>query len=221
VLLWLATLAFGLLAGKTELADADHWIFRRINDHGPGPDLFWDIVNPHLRNYAILGLVPAFLALATKAHPLRVVGAAVAGSAALSLVLLYSMYAVWDRPRPEEALGEKSIELMPGHSYGSIPSYPSGHLVVTVALAAAAARLFPVLRVPLWMYVAVVAYSRILFGSHFPSDVIGGTLLGAGSAYVVWTFLSGMSLLGDTGAKTAQRTRKPSRSGRKELLPPR
>ena len=220
VLLCLGTVAFGLLSAKTELADVDHWLFRQINEHGPGPDLFWDVINPHLRNYAILGLLPAFLALATNAQHLRVVAAAVAGSAALSLLLLYAMYAVWDRPRPEEVLGKMNIELMPGHSYAPIPSYPSGHLVVTAALAGAAARLFPVLRLPLWAYVAIVGFSRILFGSHFPSDVIAGIVLGLGCAYVVWTFLSGLSLVGRPGAKTAQSTRKPSRSGLKELFPP-
>jgi membrane-associated phospholipid phosphatase len=220
VLLPLGTVAFGLLAAKTELADVDHWLFRQINEHGPGPVLFWDVINPHLRNYAILGLIPALLALATNARHLRVVAAAVAGSTALSLAFLYAIYAVWDRARPEEVLGEMNVELMPGHSYGSIPSYPSGHLVVTTALAAAAAWLFPVLRVPAWVYVAVVGFSRVLFGSHFPSDVIGGIALGLGCTYVVWTLLSGLSLVGRTGENTAQSTRKPSRTGLKELFPP-
>jgi membrane-associated phospholipid phosphatase len=220
VLLWLVTLAFGLLSAKTELADVDASVFRKINDRGPGPDVFWGVVNPHIRNYVILGLVPLFLAVVTRARSVRVVATAVLGSAALALVLLYTMYAVWDRARPEDVFGEENIHLVPGHTFSRIASYPSGHLVMTVALAAVAAWLFPMLRVPAWTYVVLTAFSRILFGSHFPSDVIGGFVLGLGSAYAVVALLSDSSFFGLTGAKTAQSTRRPSRNGLKELLPP-
>jgi membrane-associated phospholipid phosphatase len=50
------------------------------------------------------------------------------------------------------------------------------------ALAAAAAFAFPRLRKPLWAYVLLMAYSRVLFGAHFPLDTAAGILVGYVSA---------------------------------------
>ena len=216
--LWAATLAFGLLFAYSPLEDADRWLFRRINEHGTGSDLFWDVFNPHIRNYLLLGLTPFVLALWTRRYRPLPVAAFVIAAAAVSLLLLYSMYAVWDRPRPEDVFGQADIELRPGHSYSRIASYPSGHLVVTAALAAAATRLFPVLRAPVWAYVAVIGFSRVLFGSHFPSDVVGGTVLGFGSAYFVWLLARptrATDAVRPGGRATPLRRRSPRRRGRR------
>ena len=43
---------------------------------------------------------------------------------------------------------------------------------------AAAATALPVLRRPLIAYVALVALTRVMFGAHFPLDVLVGTALG-------------------------------------------
>jgi MFS family permease len=208
--LWIATLVFGLLAAQTELEDADHWLFRRINEHGTGPDLFWAVINPHLRNYVVLAAIPIVLAFLTRRWRPTGAAAVIVSCAAISLLFLYTMYDVWDRPRPEEVF--EAEEVRRRHSYSRIASYPSGHLVVTAALAGAATRLFPALRIPVWIYVAVVGLSRVLFGSHFPSDVVAGVALGYGSAYFTWRLI---------GPIAAQSTRRPSRTGRKELRSPR
>jgi len=82
-----------------------------------------------------------------------------------------------ERARPEEVLGGQ-IELSHGRSWAHIASYPSGHLIVTTAMAAAAASALPVLRRPLIAYVALVALTRVTFGAHFPLDVLVGAALG-------------------------------------------
>jgi membrane-associated phospholipid phosphatase len=36
----------------------------------------------------------------------------------------------------------------------------------------------PALRAPMWIYVGVIAMTRIVFGAHFPMDVIVGLAFG-------------------------------------------
>ena len=75
-------------------------------------------------------------------------------------------------------------------------SYPSGHAVfftwLTFMLAfALAPRVHPSYRPILWIAAAVVialtCLARVWAGAHWPSDVLGGVLLGIGwSAFVLW-----------------------------------
>lgn len=57
-------------------------------------------------------------------------------------------------------------------------SFPSGHSAATFAVATVLAKRFPVVG-PLCISVAAfVALSRVLRGSHFPTDVVGGAVVG-------------------------------------------
>ena len=58
-------------------------------------------------------------------------------------------------------------------------------MAITAALAIAFALAFPRLRYALWAYVAAVAFTRVMFGAHFPLDVLAGTALGTASALLV------------------------------------
>ena len=82
-----------------------------------------------------------------------------------------------DRPRPEEALGAEVL-LSHGRNWAAIPSFPSGHLIVTTALVVAAVAMAPALRVPGLVYLTAIAVTRITFGAHFPLDVVVGTIVG-------------------------------------------
>jgi membrane-associated phospholipid phosphatase len=82
-----------------------------------------------------------------------------------------------DRPRPEEAIGAE-VQRSHGRHWSHIPSFPSGHLIVTTALVVAAATMAPLLRVPAFAYLAAIAVTRITFGAHFPLDVVLGTIVG-------------------------------------------
>jgi len=172
----------GLLVAQTPAHRLDESLFRAINDLGPGPELLWTALDPHTRNY--LALIGLALAAAALSSPRRIPGvfARVLGSALLAWGLLEAIYAVYDRPRPEETLGGVSVN---GHTWAHLNSFPSGHMAITAALAVATVLLFPRLRTVLAVYVAAVAFTRVLFGAHFSLDVVAGTALGIAGALLV------------------------------------
>jgi undecaprenyl-diphosphatase len=58
------------------------------------------------------------------------------------------------------------------------PSFPSGHAATSFACATLLAWLTPLPRVPLFALAALIAFSRVYDGVHYPLDVVGGAVLG-------------------------------------------
>lgn len=58
-------------------------------------------------------------------------------------------------------------------------SFPSGHTACAVAFASGAGRAVPAVSVPLHAVAALVGYSRIHTGVHYPADVVAGAVIGA------------------------------------------
>jgi undecaprenyl-diphosphatase len=126
--------------------------------------------------------------------------------AGLLTELLKSAFA---RPRPDIAL--RIIEV-------SSPSFPSGHsLLAAVAyptLGALLAGFVRSFRVKLYILVcalvaaALVGFSRVYLGVHYPSDVAAGWAVGLGWALVCWIVLR---LLQETGVLGRPGPGEPSR----------
>lgn len=100
----------------------------------------------------------------------------------LATVLVHTVKHLVGRPRPKfSTSGEWSIA--PSLASG-FDSFPSGHTTATFALATVLSRRFPLLSALFMGIAAFVALSRVLRGSHFPSDVFGGWVLGTVSGMV-------------------------------------
>jgi membrane-associated phospholipid phosphatase len=112
--------------------------------------------------------------------------ALVAGvSALIALGIGQVIGMMFPRIRPYEASGIGPVRLLLPHSPDT--SFPSDHatlaLAITVALWTVNRRLGALsLMVSLWLCIA-----RVYIGAHYPSDVVGGAILGAMVAWaVVW-----------------------------------
>jgi acid phosphatase (class A) len=82
--------------------------------------------------------------------------------------------AVWNRPRPP--LLAKRI-----HACAPLPtsgSYPSGHATQAFLWAGLLAEVFPEQRAALRERAELVAWSRIVAGVHYPTDIAAGRMLG-------------------------------------------
>jgi undecaprenyl-diphosphatase len=61
-------------------------------------------------------------------------------------------------------------------------SFPSGHSAAAFAFATGVGHVLPSAAVPLRALAALVAYSRVHTGVHYPGDVIVGSLIGGALA---------------------------------------
>src|ERR1039458_5126997 len=68
------------------------------------------------------------------------------------------------------------------------PSFPSGHSSCGFATATSLSLAYPKLYViaPSFLWASAVGYSRMELGVHYPSDVLAGAIVGAGSSWLMW-----------------------------------
>jgi undecaprenyl-diphosphatase len=119
-------------------------------------------------------------------------GAAAGGLASLgatSALVNLGLKPIGRRRRPDRAGAAVPITrqvAMPGST-----SFPSGHSASAFAFASGVGASLPLVGMPLRAMAALVAYSRVHTGVHYPGDVVTGSLLGAAIAPVVVSALRG------------------------------
>ncbi len=74
----------------------------------------------------------------------------------------------------------------------ALASFPSGHATTVFALAAVLSLWYPRWTAAWLGLAAVVGWSRIALGAHFPSDVLAGAVLGSAVALVFFQWVPGV-----------------------------
>lgn len=106
-------------------------------------------------------------------------------SQALSFGVTGGLKHLVGRPRPFDAL--ENVNLRP-RKPPSDPSFPSGHTSQAFAIATFLSLKHPnaLVIIPAFLWATTIGYARVYLGYHYPSDVVGGMLVGAGVAWAVW-----------------------------------
>ena len=94
---------------------------------------------------------------------------------------------VADRPRPFQEL--QQVKLKHEWSAGG-RSFPSGHTSIAFSIATLVSLQYrnALVTVPIFVWAALTGVGRIYLGVHYPSDVLGGAILGTGISVLVWQF---------------------------------
>jgi membrane-associated phospholipid phosphatase len=122
-----------------------------------------------------------------------------AAGALLAAAVAYPAKMLVGRPRPK--FGDPGVFLGPFGAYpidaevgvrhawevwagisSDLWSMPSTHTVFAVVMSVALASLYPALRPLAVVMAALVGVSRVIFGAHYPSDVLIGAAIGLGAA---------------------------------------
>lgn len=106
-----------------------------------------------------------------------------ASSLLLTVGLAFGLKYAVNRPRPYA-----TYAYINPYTRDADPSFPSGHTSIAFSTATALSleykRWYVV--VPSFLWAGAVGYSRLYLGMHYPTDVLAGAVLGAGSSWLCY-----------------------------------
>lgn len=176
-------LLLGLLLAFREgpLEVDEEWMSEVLEERGPWwdvPALFMDWLGGGFVGVIVVPVAVVVALLCVR----RLVGAAVfLLTSAVSAGLVQLLKSLVGRARPDEML-----------VMSDVGSFPSGHVANAATMVVALGLILALDRDRWWFwmlgagYVIAMALSRTYLGVHWITDTIGGALLGAGVAVVLW-----------------------------------
>ncbi len=131
----------------------------------------------HAADYSRLSLASAAVLAATGGRRgRRAAGIGLASVGVTAAFVNLGIKPLGRRPRPDRA-----VERVPVARHVRMPSstsFPSGHSATAFAFATGVGHVLAPAAIPLHGLAALVAYSRVHTGVHYPGDVIAGALMG-------------------------------------------
>ena len=109
-----------------------------------------------------------------------------------SVVVTATVVNVVIKPLARRRRPDRARALVPSARQVAMPrsrSFPSGHTAAAFAFATGAGRVLPLAGPPLGVLAALVGYSRIHTGVHYPVDVLVGALCGVSMAELTGLWL--------------------------------
>lgn len=164
------------------LGALDRWLLRRaLKSRTPFNDAVLRAASQAANRSRLWLSVAAALALFGGSQGRRAAARGLLAVGVSSAVVNGPLKYVWRRERPAADLvgAMPSLIAMP-RSF----SFPSGHSASAFAFATGVAREWPAAGVPVGGAAALVAYSRVHTGVHFPGDVLAGTGIGIAAGLV-------------------------------------
>lgn len=186
---WVSGAAFAAFSGMVALGwtrGADLWALQETQEH------YSRLLNTVLGIFSLFGVEVSGIALLLLLAGLFLCGRrALAGRVLAAFVATGLLELALKLYLPQSPVPEGTVR---GEDYAPLLeiltpySYPSGHMIRSVILFGALYLLSGnrLLRAGLLTALAGVAGNRIFFGMHWPSDVVGGALLGL--AGLLWAF---------------------------------
>ncbi len=132
--------------------------------------------------YAI-PLILLIFAFYKKKRQLQIIGLQLLASILLSTFIVTAIKNVLKRQRPYE-LDPLIHKLSSGGGF----SFPSGHTADAFVMATAITLVVdrrPLFLIPVWIWAFIVAYSRVLLGVHYVSDIIAAIIIALCSAFLM------------------------------------
>jgi membrane-associated phospholipid phosphatase len=194
--------------------------------HGLPPnvvDTFNEITDFGRSGWFLLPLGILIMLIAMLATPAAGrIGSLVLASLAMRLGYLFAAIAVpglfvtvvkgfVGRARPSDSGPFAYVPWSWRHEYAS---FPSGHSTTAFAAAVAIAALWPKARIPMLIYAAIIAASRVVITVHFVSDVLTAAFVGSFGAILVRNWYSARGLVFMPGLDSVIRA-KPGPSWRR------
>jgi membrane-associated phospholipid phosphatase len=135
----------------------------------------------HAADYSRLSIASAAtLALTGGPTGRRAASVGLASVAVTATVVNLAIKPLSRRRRPDR--GAKQVPLGRHVPMPVSTSFPSGHSAAAFAFATGVGAVMPTAAIPLRALAALVAYSRVHTGVHYPGDVVGGALIGTALA---------------------------------------
>ncbi|MGA9858520.1 MAG: phosphatase PAP2 family protein [Solirubrobacteraceae bacterium] len=131
----------------------------------------------HAADYSRLSIAAALVLSITGGSR----GRAAAASGLLSVAVTATLLNLVVKPFVGRRRPERDTDELPEARQVRMPSsasFPSGHTAAAFAFATGVSRVLPQAGFPLRTVAAVVAYSRVHTGVHYPGDVLAGAALG-------------------------------------------